>query len=116
VSSDFRQHAIGFLVAGMIESHDKSLFEVSAISTWPGDGSETRNRLERSFDIFIDASTLSDEGVASWVREEIDLLVDLNGYTAGSRIGIFAHRPAPIQINYLGYPGTWCELHRLHCC
>ena len=107
VSSDFRQHAIGFLAVGMIEAHDKSLFEISAISTWPGDGSETRKRFERSFDTFIDASALSDKDVALWVKEkEIDLLVDLNGHTAGSRIGIFAHRPAPIQVNYLGYPGT----------
>ena len=107
MSSDFRHHAIGFLVAGMIESHDKSLFEISAISTWPSDGSGTRKRLERAFDTFIDASALSDEDVASWIREKgIDLLVDLNGYTAGSRMGILAHRPAPIQINYLGYPGT----------
>ena len=117
VSSDFRQHAIGFLAVGMIEAHDKSLFEISAISTWPGDGSETRNRFERSFDTFIDASALSDKDVALWVKEkEIDLLIDLNGHTAGSRIGIFAHRPAPIQVNYLGYPGTsGAELHRLHC-
>lgn len=107
VSSDFRQHAIGFLVVGMIESHDKSRFEISAISTWPGDGSQTGNRLAQSFDAFIDASALSDQDVALWVRKkEIDLLIDLNGYTAGSRIGIFAHRPAPIQVNYLGYPGT----------
>ena len=61
VSSDFRQHAIGFLVVGMIESHDKSLFEISAISTSPGDGSQTRNRLEQSFDAFIDASALSEK-------------------------------------------------------
>lgn len=107
VSSDFRQHAIAFLSAGMFEAHDKSLFEVSAISTGPRDTSEIRKRLERSFDVFIDASALSDEDTALRIREkEIDLLIDLNGYTAGSRMGVFAHRSAPIQVNYLGYPGT----------
>ena len=107
VSSDFRQHAIAFLSAGMFEAHDKSLFEVSAISTGPRDTSEIRKRLERSFDDFIDANALSDEDAALRIREkEIDLLIDLNGYTAGSRMGFFAHRSAPIQVNYLGYPGT----------
>jgi predicted O-linked N-acetylglucosamine transferase (SPINDLY family) len=107
VSSDFRSHAFAYLAVGMIESHDKSQFEVAGISTGPDDASITRKRLERAFDTFIDASVLSDDDVARWVREkEIDLLIDLNGHTAGSRIGAFARRPAPIQVNYLGYPGT----------
>jgi protein O-GlcNAc transferase len=107
VSSDLRQHAIGYLVVGMFELHDKSLFEISAISIGSDDGSETRSRIERSVDTFVDAATLSDRDVALWIKEkEIDLLIDVNGLTGGSRTAIFAHRPAPIQVNYLGYPGT----------
>ena len=107
VSSDLRQHAIGYLVVGMFELHDKSLFEISAISIGSDDGSEMRSRIERSVDTFVDAATLSDRDVALWIKEkEIDLLIDVNGLTGGSRTAIFAHRPAPIQVNYLGYPGT----------
>jgi len=107
VSADFHQHATSYLLAGMFECHDKSRFEVAAISIGPQDNSEMRQRLERSFEAFIDAATLSDDEIASRIKEEeIDLLIDLKGFTQDARTNIFARRPAPIQVNYLGYPGT----------
>jgi predicted O-linked N-acetylglucosamine transferase (SPINDLY family) len=107
VSADFHQHAVAFLAAGMFECHDRSRFVVTAISLGPRDESEMRRRLERSFDRFVDASVLSDAALLSLIEEaEIDILVDLNGFTDGARTRIFAARPAPIQVGYLGYPGT----------
>ena len=107
VSADFHQHATSYLMAGMFECHDKSKFEVAAISIGPQDNSEMRQRLKRSFGTFIDAVTLSDDEVASKIRErEIDLLIDLKGFTQDARTNIFARRPAPVQVSYLGYPGT----------
>lgn len=107
VSTDFREHAVSFLTAGMFECHDKSQFEVTAISIGPDDTSEMRRRLLRSFDEFIDVNALRDDEIASLIRKaEIDILIDLSGFTQGARMGIFANRPAPIQIGYLGYPGT----------
>ena len=94
-------------MAGMFECHDKSRLEATATSIGPDDGSEIRQRLKRSFDVFIDANVLSDEEIASLIRKaEIDILIDLKGFTRDARTGILARRPAPIQVNYLGYPGT----------
>lgn len=107
VSADFRPHAVSYLTAAMFECHDKSRFEVTAISTGPDDRSELRQRLQGSFERFIDASGSRDDEIASRIREaEIDISIDLNGFTEGARMGIFARRPAPIQANYLGYPET----------
>jgi protein O-GlcNAc transferase len=107
VSTDFHQHPVANLVAGVFECHDRSQFEVFGISIGPDDNSEIRRRLERSFDKFIDAQALSFDEIAKRVREEeIDILIDLNGFTDDARTEIFACRPAPIQVNYLGYPGT----------
>ena len=107
VSADFHQHATTHLMAGVFEEHDKSRFEVTAISIGPDDASEMRQRLKGSFDRFTDARTLSDDEIASRIRDaEIDILVDLKGFTQDARTDIFARRPAPIQVNYLGYPGT----------
>jgi protein O-GlcNAc transferase len=107
VSSDFREHAVSRLIAGMFECHDKSRFEITAISIGPDDNSEMRQRLKASFERFIDATTYSDGQVANLIRSsEVDMLVDLMGFTADSRTGIFARRAAPTQVNYLGYPGT----------
>jgi predicted O-linked N-acetylglucosamine transferase (SPINDLY family) len=103
VSTDFRQHAVASILAGMFEDHDKSKFEVTAVSIGPDDGSEMRQRLQRAFEHFVDARQLSDDEIAIRIREaEIDILIDLNGYTAGARFGIFAHRAAPLQVGYLG--------------
>jgi predicted O-linked N-acetylglucosamine transferase (SPINDLY family) len=107
VSADLRQHPVSFLIAGMLECHDKSRFDVTGISLGPDESSEIRQRLKSAFEHFIDAETFGDEHIAKLVRSaEVDILVDLMGFTTDSRTGIFARRPAPIQINYLGFPGT----------
>lgn len=108
VSADFRYHATAFLAAELFERHDRSSFEWTAISLGPDDGgSPIRRRLLRAFDHFVEAGSLRDREVAELIRErEIDIAVDLQGYTADCRAGIFAHRPAPVQVNYLAYPGT----------
>jgi protein O-GlcNAc transferase len=107
VSGDFNQHPVSYLIAGMFECHDKTQFEILAISIGPDDGSELRRRLKNSFDDFFEGGSLPDHEIANRIREkEIDILVDLNGLTRNARTGIFALRPAPVQVNYLGYPGT----------
>lgn len=107
VSADFREHAVANLTAGMFACHDRSSFEVSAISIGRDDGSLLRRRLEAAFDHFIDASTMTDEEIASRIRDtETDILIDLNGYTHGARMGVFAQRPTPTQVSYLGFSGT----------
>lgn len=107
VSADFREHAVSVLMAGVFEQHDRSRFEVIAISLRPPEPSPLGQRVKSAFDEFIDVSGRSDLEVATLMRErEIDIAIDLTGYTADGRTGIFCHRPAPIQMNYLGYPGT----------
>jgi protein O-GlcNAc transferase len=107
LSADFREHPVSHLMAGMFESHNKSCFDVTAISFGPDDNSEMRQRLKASFERFIDANTYSDDQIANLVRSiEVDILVDLMGFTANSQTSVLARRSAPIQVNYLGYPGT----------
>lgn len=107
VSADFREHATSYLMAGMFECHDKTKFEITAISIGPDDASALRGRLRAAFDDFFDGSLLSDDEIARWIRQkEIDILIDLNGFTQNARTGIFTRRSAPIQVNYLGFPGT----------
>jgi predicted O-linked N-acetylglucosamine transferase (SPINDLY family) len=107
VSADFHQHATAYLMAGMFEFHDKAKFELTGISIGPDDTSEMRQRLKTQFADFIDAQSLGDQEIAQLVRAaEIDILVDLKGFTQNARTGIFTRHPAPIQVNYLGYPGT----------
>jgi protein O-GlcNAc transferase len=107
VSADFRQHAVSTLAAGMFECHDKSRFDVTAISIGPEDDSHMRQRVKASFEHFVEARNRTDDDVCQLIKDsEIDILVDLMGFTADSRTNIFARRPAPIQVNYLGYPGT----------
>jgi predicted O-linked N-acetylglucosamine transferase (SPINDLY family) len=107
LSADFRQHAASILMAGMFERHDRSRFEISAISFGTDDGSAMRARLEASFEHFVEARELSDDGIADLIRSrEIDIAVDLMGYTTNSRTGILARRPAPVQAHYMGFPGT----------
>jgi protein O-GlcNAc transferase len=113
LSSDFRDHPVTHLTAGLFEQHDRARFETFAVAFRPDLQDALGERLKRSFDRFIDAQTMSDEDVARFLREqEIDITVDLNGVTDGSRPHIFAHKPAPIQVNYLGYAGT---LGRSYC-
>lgn len=107
LSADFRQHAASVLMAGMFESHDRSRFEVSAVSLGADDGSPMRKRMMGAFEHFIDAYALGDDAVADLIRSrEIDIAVDLMGYTTTSRTGIFARRPAPVQAHYMGFAGT----------
>lgn len=107
VSGDFHLHPTSFLLAEVLELHDRSAFEVLGVSYGPDDGSPLRNRVRGAFDQWLDAGQRSDLEVATWLRErEVDIAVDLKGYTAFSRLGIFAHRPAALQVSYLGYPGT----------
>ncbi len=107
LSADLHGHATAYLMAGLFERHDRQRFEITAISFGPDSKDEMRARLQTSFDSFIDVRDQSDREVALLLRDrEIDIAVDLKGFTADCRAGIFAHRPAPIQVNYLGYPGT----------
>ncbi len=107
LSSDFHQHATAELIAGVIESHDRAQFEVTAISFSRDDGSPMRARIVKAFDRFEDVRAVSDGDVAGFLRaQEIDIAVDLKVHTEGARAGILAHRPCPVQVNYLGYPGT----------
>lgn len=106
-SPDFRDHPVAFLTAQLFELHNKDRFEIIAFSYSPDDGGLMRPRLEKAFNQFIDVSNMSDLEVAKLSRDlEIDIAVDLAGHTSGSRTGIFAYRAAPIQMNFLGYPGT----------
>ncbi|TPQ26578.1 hypothetical protein C2U70_31515 [Bradyrhizobium guangdongense] len=107
LSADFRNHATANLMAGLFEAHDRTRFDVSAISYEPDDRSEMRNRLKAAFERFEDVSQLADEDVVKLIRQlDIEVLVDLGGFTAGARPKILARRAAPIQVNYLGFPGT----------
>jgi len=107
VSGEFREQATAYLMAGLYELHDKSRFEIVAIDNGGGDGSAMRRRLEAAFDKIVYINQLSDSDAADSIRaEEIDILVNLNGYFGAPRMGIFARRPAPIQVNYLGFPAT----------
>lgn len=107
VSADFHEHATSLLMAGLFEQHDRSRFELIAISYGPDDGSAMRRRVVAGFSQFIEVAGKTDREVAQLMRTlEIDIAVDLKGHTTDTRLGIFAWRPAPIQVSYLGYPGT----------
>ncbi len=107
ISADFRPHAVSNLMVGMFECHDRSQFDVTAISIGPEDNSEYGRRLNGAFEHFIDVQRKSDQEIAALMRElEIDIAVDLMGHTRNARLGIFARRPAPIQVSYLGYLAT----------
>jgi len=106
-SADFCNHATAYLMAEFFEQHDKSQFELIAFSIGPIQKDAMRIRLEKAFDRFIEVGTLSDKDISLLARGlEIDIAIDLKGFTQGSRTGIFAMRAAPIQISYMGYPGT----------
>jgi protein O-GlcNAc transferase len=107
LSADFYNHATAYLMAELFEAHDKQRFETTAISFGPDVRDAMRERLQPSFDQFVDVGKMSDLEVAQLVLQlEIDIAIDLKGFTTGCRTGIFAHRPSPVQVNYLGYPGT----------
>ena len=107
LGGDFHQHPGAMLIAELIERHDRTRFEVIAYATNPDDGSAIRRRLECAFDRLVDLQPRSDDDSANLIfRDEIDILIDFSGATDSGRPGILARRPAPIQVNYLGYPGT----------
>jgi predicted O-linked N-acetylglucosamine transferase (SPINDLY family) len=106
-SADFRNHAVAYLIAELFEVHDRSRFEIFGFSFGPNKQDEMRERISVSMDHFFDVSSKSDLEIVKLSRANgIDIAVDLIGFTHGSRTGIFAERCAPIQVNYLGYPGT----------
>ena len=106
-SNDFKEHPVAYLIAKVLEQHNRNQFEVFGYSVYGSSSCAMRQRLEKSFDSFTDVQSLSDRDIALQVRQdEIDIAVDLNGCTQNARTGIFAYRAAPIQINYLGFPGT----------
>ncbi|MDB5733695.1 MAG: hypothetical protein JWN16_332 [Alphaproteobacteria bacterium] len=112
VSGELREQATAILMAGLYEAHDRETFEVIAIDNTGSDSGTLkadamRARLEKAFDRIIDISSLSDEAAAAAIRAaEIDILVNLNGYFGKPRMGVFARRAAPLQVNYLGFPAT----------
>jgi predicted O-linked N-acetylglucosamine transferase (SPINDLY family) len=107
VSADFRAHPVAYHLAPLIELHDRSRFEVVGISLARSDASPVRARLEAAFDRFVEVTARTDRDIAMVMRElEIDIAVDLMGHTAEAHCMIFAQRAAPIQVGYLGYPGT----------
>ena len=107
LSWDFHQHATSYLVAELFELHDRNRFEVFAYSYGPDDSSAIRARIRDGFEHFTDVAGESFIEIAQRIRRDgIDVLVDLKGYTLGSRPQILALQPAPIQVNWLGFPGS----------
>jgi predicted O-linked N-acetylglucosamine transferase (SPINDLY family) len=106
MSSDFCQHAMSLLIAELFERHDRSRFEVFGYCSSPEDGTDIRKRVIASFDRFARIAELPDEAAARLIRaDEIDILIDLNGLTAGARLRVMRWRPAPVQATYLGFIG-----------
>ena len=107
VSGDLCVHAVGLLLAELLEGHDRSQFEIYAYDFSPEDGTAHRQRLKKAVDHIRFVSTLTDRQVAEVVlHDEIDVLIDLHGLSSGARPGIFALHPAPLQGTYLGFIGT----------
>lgn len=107
LSADFHEHATAHLAAGLFEAHDGKRVTTFAYALDSDDGSAMRKRLVQAFPHWRDLRDLSDDAAAAMiVNDALDVLVDLKGHTQGSRIGILARRPAPVQIHYLGFPGT----------
>jgi predicted O-linked N-acetylglucosamine transferase (SPINDLY family) len=106
LSADFQDHPVSFLIAEVIALHDRSRFEIYGVSAGANDGGEQRRRLEAVFNVFVDVSAMTDAALARRIAEaEIDIIVDLGGHTKDGRILALAHRPAPVQVTYLGYAG-----------
>jgi predicted O-linked N-acetylglucosamine transferase (SPINDLY family) len=107
ISGDFRTHPVGYLLIGMIERLDKRRVEVTGVSTGAADGSELWKRYRCAFDHYLDVQGKPSLEIAELLRAmEIDIIIDLSGYTEGSRLDVLSHRPAPLQMTYLGFPGT----------
>lgn len=107
VSSDLRDHAIGYLMAEFFERQDTTRLETFAYVTGPAPLTAMSQRIEAAVDHWVDIRAMSDDAAAARIAaDEIDILVDVNGHTRDGRLGVFARRPAPIQVNWLGFPGT----------
>lgn len=107
VSGEFREQATAILITGLFERHDKRRFELFAFDNGWDDGSEIRGRINRAFDEIVDITRWGDAEAAAAIGErKIDILVNLNGYFGRERQGVFSYRPCPVQVNYLGFPGT----------
>ncbi len=107
LSSDFREHPTGRLMAALFEEHDRDRFEIFGYSYGPDDGSELRARIRNAFHAWRDLDGVSDAQAARLIREDgIDVLIDRKGLTQGARLEILAPRPAPVQLHYMSFPGT----------
>jgi protein O-GlcNAc transferase len=107
VSGDFHEHATTKLAARLFELHDRERFEIIGVSYGRDDGSPARRRVQQSFDRFVDVRALDDAAAARQLLQlDVDIAIDLKGHTPDARPGILAHRAAPLQVSYLGYPGT----------
>ncbi len=107
ISPDFREHPVGHLMSAGLPLHDRSRFEVFAYSSGYDDDSDCRRNIANSVDRFVDIAAMSDAGAAAAIAEDgVQILIDLAGHTTGSRLGVLARRPAPLQAHYLGYPAT----------
>ena len=107
LSADFRPHPVAFLIAGVFEHHDRNAFELTGVSLVHAGNSPIRNRIRNAFENFIDAAGRTDDDIAQELRRrQIDIAIDLTGFTDGSRPAIMLRRPAPVQVNFLGFPGT----------
>jgi protein O-GlcNAc transferase len=107
LSSDFREHPTGRLMVGLFEQHDRRRVEVHGYSYGPREETPLRQRIERAFDRWHDVRDLSDAEIARQISADgIDILIDRKGHTQGGRLGILAHRPAPVQLHYMSFPGT----------
>lgn len=107
LSADYCQHPVALLLAALIEKHDRSRFEVLGFSTGPDDASAIRTRMAKAFDAFHDLRSRTAHDIAVLIRRlEVDILIDLTGHTEGDHFAVLNYRPAPVQVNWLGYPGT----------
>jgi predicted O-linked N-acetylglucosamine transferase (SPINDLY family) len=107
VSGDFHEHATAYLLVELLERHDRARFEVFVYSYGPDDRSPMRARIAAAADHFVDVREISDRAAAERIRADaIDVAFDAKGYTLNSRNGILAFRPAPVQVNYVAYPGS----------
>ena len=107
ISGDFRTHPVGYLLIEIIENFDKEKFELTGVFTGTPDGSDLWKRYRCAFDHYIDAKNIPSLDLAKLLRTmEIDIAIDLSGHTEGNKLDVLSHRPAPIQITYLGFPGT----------
>ena len=106
-SADFREHPVSYSIVELFELHDRSKFELVAFSFGPNTNDAMMKRVMLAFDEFIDVTTKTDSEIATLARSlKIDIAIDLGGHTGNNRIGIFSYRAAPIQVSYMGYPGT----------